>query len=144
MASTVPMPSAGELLGKWEAQATLPDRGVCTEKLELRQSGQGMFVGYSSLLCINLNPYMGGAKPDYRGAALAALDRYNPVASVLTGAWENGSLKFHAEKNIGVNPAEGRCAMTSFSVTPFGSQIASEWQDGSCGGGQLLLKKTGL
>jgi hypothetical protein len=28
---------------------------------------------------------------------------------------------------------------TAFTLTPFSTQLAAEWQDASCGGGQMLL-----
>ena len=78
------------------------------------------------------------------GAVLAALGRYNPMPSILSGTWEKGAIRFSVVKNIGTDQASGRCALTSAAVTPFGTnQIAAEWLDGPCGGGQLLLNKIG-
>jgi hypothetical protein len=34
-----------------------------------------------------------------------------------------------------------RCRPTSLTLTQFSKQLAAEWQDASCGGGQMLLTK---
>ena len=137
--------AARMMQGVWQGQSTLPERGVCTLKLEVREKQlAGPLVGYSSLLCINIGPLMSRPQPGYGAAAMAALGRYNPVSSILgSPSWENGSMKFHVDKNIGVNRATGACALTSLTITPFGSgQVSGEWLDG-CGGGELLLRKAG-
>jgi hypothetical protein len=129
----VVLTSVANLSGTWKGQGALSGRGVCTLKLELRE-GQppGGYSGYSTLSCVT---------PPARGRARSA-PRINPAAAVLTGQPENGSIRFHVDKTIEAD-ANG-CAATSFTATPFGTnQIAVQWQEGSCQGGQIILAKNG-
>jgi hypothetical protein len=79
--------------------------------------------------------------PQDRGnIAAAVLNKLNPADAILSGAMENGSIRFHVDKTIGTN--SNGCAATSFTVTPFGSnQLAAEWQEGGCQGGHVILQK---
>jgi hypothetical protein len=63
-------------------------------------------------------------------------DFLGPVSSILTGTVTNGVLQFHVDKTLG-----DRCPPTSFTLTLFSTQLAAKWQDVSCGGGQMLLRK---
>jgi hypothetical protein len=63
-------------------------------------------------------------------------DFLRPVSSILTRTVTNGILQFHLDKTLG-----DRCPPASFTLTPFSTQVAAEWQDASCGGGQMLLTK---
>jgi hypothetical protein len=64
------------------------------------------------------------------------------TSAILRGTWENGSIRFHVDKNIGGSQADSACLMSAFTVTGFGTnQIVSEFQD-SCGTGQIILRKT--
>ena len=60
-------------------------------------------------------------------------DFLRSVSSILTGTVTNGVLQFHVDKTLG-----DRCPPTSFTMTPFSTQLAAKWQDVSCGGGQML------
>jgi hypothetical protein len=134
-----PAAAFGSLMGIWQATAALPSRGTCTLKLELRanREKEGQYSGYSTLACV---PF-GATPPRQPGVNPAeAMLSKEPSSAILTGSVVNGSIAFHVDKNIA---AGQECAMTSFTVTPFGTnQIASEWQDG-CQGGQMVLKRTG-
>jgi len=129
----VVLTSLANISGTWKGQGALSGRGVCTLKLELREGqAPGAYSGYSTLSCV---------APVVRGRARPA-SRSNPAAAVLTGVPENGSIRFHVDKTIEAE-ANG-CAATSFTATPFGTnQIAVQWQEGSCQGGQVLLTKNG-
>lgn len=129
----VVLTSLANLSGTWKGQGALSGRGVCTLKLELREGqAPGGYSGYSTLSCVT---------PSVRGRAKSA-SRVNPAAAVLTGVPENGSIRFRVDKTIEAD-ANG-CAATSFTATPFGTnQIAVQWQEGSCQGGQVLLSKNG-
>jgi hypothetical protein len=75
---------------------------------------------------------------EYEGGPLPFIRQMEPVSAELTGSLENGAITFHVDKVIGI-PWDG-CTLTSYSITSFGSQqIAAQWQEGSCPGGQLIL-----
>ncbi len=148
-AAGLPMP--GTLLGTYAGRGLLPKLGVCTCQLELRgQEGMtGIVVGYSTLQCMNLGLVMPGArgpgaKPVTPEAVLAATGSLTPVSSVLSGSWENGSIRLRVDKTIGGNSAD-KCTPAGAVATPFGArQVAFEWQDGTCGNWQMVLVKAGL
>lgn len=129
----VVLTTLSNLSGTWRGQGVLSGRGVCTLKLELREGqAPSSYSGYSTLSCVNASA---------RGRANPA-SRMNPAASILTGVPQSGSIRFHVDKTIGAD-ANG-CTATSFTATPFGTnQIAVQWQEGSCQGGQILLGKSG-
>ena len=109
-------------------------------KLELRQEQgwQDRYVGYSSLTCFNLQAMMPKKGSSYQDAMAVAASRLNPVSAVLSGQMEKGAVRFKVDKTIGA----GACVMTALTLTPFGKdEIGVEWLDGSCGGGQMILKK---
>jgi hypothetical protein len=75
-----------------------------------------------------------------RNPAAATLNRMSPAGAVLSGAMENGSIRFHVDKTVGTN--SNGCAATSLTLTPFGTnQLAAEWQEGGCEGGHIILQK---
>ena len=129
----VVLTTLSNLSGTWRGQGVLAGRGVCTLKLELREAqAPSTYSGYSTLSCGNASA---------RGRANPA-SRMNPAASILTGTPQSGSIRFHVDKTIGAD-ANG-CTATAFTATPFGTnQIAVQWQEGSCQGGQILLGKSG-
>lgn len=141
-----PGAAARALLGVWQGQGLAGQSGpvgqaICTIQLEIREKVPGQLAGYSTLTCIPLGP---GSPP--QGAAripAAILAKLAPTSAILSGAWENGSaVRFTVDKNIGMNPAGNLCAMRSFTTTPFGaSQLSAEWQDATCGGGQIMVRK---
>jgi len=147
-AAGLPMP--GTLLDTYAGKGLLPKLGVCTCQLELRgQEGMtGTVVGYSTLQCMSLRLMMpgargAGAKPITPEEVLAATGRLTPVSSILSGAWENGSIRLRIDKTIGGNPADG-CTPVAVVATPFGArQVALEWQDETCGNWQMVLAKAG-
>jgi hypothetical protein len=138
-AVAAPQPlSPGTLSGVWQGRTAITGRGLCTLKVELHENASGHYLGYSSLACANYAPLM---SPQDRGNnAAAVLNRMNPAEAILSGAMESGSIRFHVDKTIGAS-ANG-CAVTSFTLTPFGSnQLAAEWQEGGCEGGHVILQK---
>jgi hypothetical protein len=148
-AAGLPMP--GTLLGTYAGKGLLPKLGVCTCQLELRgQEGMtGTVVGYSSVQCMSLRLMMPGARgpgarPITPEEVMAATGRLTPVSSILSGAWENGSIRLRIDKTIGGNPADG-CTPVAAVATPFGArQVALEWQDAACGNWQMVLAKAGM
>ena len=70
------------------------------------------------------------------------LNQMSPISAVLSGTAKDGTLTFTVEKTI--QKSANGCALTGFTLTPFGTdQLAAEWQEGTCDGGQMLLKKIG-
>ena len=149
-ASPLPAPGAASagasasldaLVGIWQGGAPLP-AGMCGLKLELRKKpgDADHFAGYPVLGCMPIpgNP-TGRALGTEAEQMLAAA---SPMSAVLTGTVQNGSIQFTVDKVIG--KTLGGCEMTAFTVTPFGSdQLVAEWQEGSCPGAHLLLKRVG-
>jgi len=147
-----PLPAAGDassstsfenLPGVWQGVGPLPGQGFCNLRLELRKNTQQpeRFSGFPVLVCM---PVMPGSVQ--RGATGLVLPQMSPLSAVLTGTGKDGSIVFSVDKVIG-RTANG-CALTSLSVTPFGTdQIAVEWQEGNCDTqqqpGQILLRRTG-
>jgi hypothetical protein len=70
------------------------------------------------------------------------LDHINPDAATLTGTVEKGAIHCHADKTVGTDI--NGCAVTEFTVTPFGTNVvAAEWKEGACAGGNMLLQEVG-
>jgi len=133
--------TVSNLTGTWKGQGALTGHGLCDLRLELRETHEapGHYTGYSALSCLNIAPLMAQKA---RNRASAMQNRLNPAASILTGAPEDGSIRFHVDKTI--NPDINGCAATSFTATPFGTnRISVQWQEGSCQGGQIILGKNG-
>jgi hypothetical protein len=130
------------LEGMWQGSRILGPQGLCTIRLELRPvpEKQDNYMGYSRFNCV---PPPGLVSLRGGGILPRPLrENLNPVATVLTGAPENGALHFTLDKTV-VVPGDG-CETSSFTVTPFGTnRVAVEWREGQCRGAQLLLDKNG-
>lgn len=138
-ASEVPAePPLGDLSGVWQGHGRVPGgRGVCDLRVELRQGDPGKYSGYSRFSCLN-NEVL--TSPKDMNVMKNLLNHMNPDAAVLTGAVEKGAIHFQAEKTIGTDI--NGCAVTEFTVTPFGTNlVAAEWKEGTCAGGSLMLQK---
>lgn len=132
-----PAPSYDKLVGVWEGFGPAAPN-MCTLRLELRRKDgdAAHLAGFPVLTCF---PMAAPTAADMR-APQKMLSRFSPMSAVLSGSPVNGSIEFTVDKVIGKS-AEG-CAITSFTVTPFGAdQISAGWKDAPCQGGQLLLKK---
>jgi hypothetical protein len=130
--------SFDNLLGVWQGVAPLPARGMCNLKLELRRGLQpGTYSGFPVLVCIPVTqPVIRPGNPNQ------FLTQMNPAAAVLTGTAKDGGIDFHVDRIISKGASD--CELTSFNVTPFGSdQIAAQWKETACPGGQILLKRLG-
>jgi len=138
--ANAPAPFDSEL-GTWQGIAPLPV-GLCNLKFELRrkESEPGHFAGFPVLSC---TPFPLGTPSEVRSAMQQGMiAQMSPISAVLTGTASNGGIQFTVDKVLGTT-ANG-CALTGFSVTPFGKdQIAAEWQEGTCPGGRVLLKRMG-
>jgi hypothetical protein len=139
-ATHAPAPAASGLSGIWQGRTAITGRGICTLRIELHENPPEHFTGYSSLACANFAPLM--SEQD-RNPKSATLNRMSPASAVLSGAMENSSIRFHVDKTIGTN--SNGCAATSFTLTPFGAnQLAAEWQEATCQGGNIILQKAKL
>jgi hypothetical protein len=124
--------------GDWLGRSALPRHRMCTLKFELRENHEPErpFAGYSNLVCTPFWPYQPGRARMDSAAILTASQ--SPMSAILSGTPKNGSIQFHVDKTLGSN-----CPMTALTLTPFGAkQIAVEWEDTFCGGGQMVLTRT--
>ena len=135
-----PLTNLSNLSGFWGGQGLLAGQGLCTLHLELRemQDTPGNYTGYSTLGCTPA-PALWGLKG---GRLLPPNIRNNmgPKALILTGAPENGAIRFQVDKTVVGDPDS--CATTSFTVTPFGTnKVAAQWREGPCQNAQILLDR---
>jgi hypothetical protein len=131
-------PPIGNLSGVWQGHGRVPGgRGVCDLRVELRQGDPGKYSGYSRFSCLNNEAL---TNPKDTDMMKNFLNHMNPDSAALTGAVEKGAIQFRADKTIGTDI--NGCAVTEFTVTPFGmNQVAAEWKEGTCIGGSLMLQK---
>jgi hypothetical protein len=132
-------PSLDSLLGVWQGAAPLANRGICNMKLELRAGAMpGQYAGFPVLLCMQTPA--GGMRQTNPNALFAQMV---PQAAVATGTPKESGIDFHVDRVISKGASD--CEMTSLNVTPFGSdQIAAEWKESNCAGGQILLNRLRL
>jgi hypothetical protein len=128
----------GNLSGVWQGHGRVPGgRGICDLRVELRQGETGKYSGYSRFSCLNNEAL---TNPKDTDMMKNFLNHMNPDSAALTGTVEKGAIRFHADKTIGTDI--NGCAVTEFTVTPFGTnQVAAEWKEGTCTGGSLMLQK---
>jgi type IV secretory pathway VirB10-like protein len=139
-AAATPKPPApyAKLAGIWRGQAAIEGRGICGLRFELTPKTPDTFSGFSSFTCANIAPLM--AAKNRRNQKEALLNRMDPDSAILTGTMQDGAIHFHADKNISTDI--NGCAVSSFTLTPFGSnRLAAEWQAGECQGGHMVLAK---
>jgi hypothetical protein len=137
------------LAGIWQGRAALNDRGVCQISLELRAlpDKENAYAANSSLSCTpTVMQLLSRSKGMNSAGTMDTMAKaMSPTSAILTGAESNGSIRFHVDKNIGIEQVQGGCEMTSLAVTPFGaSRILIEWHEtdqGSCHGGQIIAAK---
>jgi hypothetical protein len=130
--------SFDNLLGVWQGVAPLPARGMCNLKLEVRKvPATGQYSGFPVLLCMPITaPVIRPGNPN------PFLAQMNPEAAVLTGTAKDGAMDFQVARIISKGASD--CELTGFTVTPFGSdQVAAQWKESNCSGGQILLKRFG-
>jgi hypothetical protein len=143
-------PSLSKFVGTWENRLAIPNRGTCNLKIEIKNSADEKYPlsGYSTLSCmpsmLDLMARNHATKPTPAEAIAAMTNQMNPTSAILKGNVQNGSAQFVAVKNIGVDEIKDGCPMVSITVTPFAEQVAAEWkesQQGTCQGGQMLMRK---
>jgi hypothetical protein len=132
--ATLPAPPAPfrGLLGQYSGRATVPALGICSLQFELRDNREKIgFAGYSTLTCVY--PYA------WRRSPYAHAVAPRPTSAILSGVAEDGLIRFNA-----VDKVAGRCAPRTYAVKPFGNnQIVAQWKDSTCGGGSMVLSRTG-
>lgn len=140
-APALPAPTPlGNLTGIWQGQQAQPNRDLCQVTLEMRDNGAGGLSAYPRINCVPLMPYLPG--PHRLDPATVTAKSMSIVSAVLTGSPKDGAVAFHVDKTIGAT-FDG-CTITSFTVTPFGNdEIATEWQNGTCNKGQVMLRRVG-
>lgn len=135
-----PAKDAG-LLGKWQSVglgAQVANHGLCTLWLEIARKADepDKYTGAVSLSCL---PTASLTAPKADTPMTMMLAERDPLFASMSGAWEKDAIVFHVDKVL--NPKA--CGLSGFSVSRFGSQnLVAEFQDG-CGGGSMVLRKTG-
>ena len=134
-----PPPRFVRLGGRWEGSAMVNNRGVCRLQFELQRAPQSQFKGFSKLLCTSVAFLTPGAKPLPRPTA-PALTLLNPSSAIMTGKVEGAAIRFTVDQTFNNSP-DG-CTMKTFALTPFGQdQIATQWTEDNCVGGQMVLQR---
>jgi hypothetical protein len=134
------IPNASRFLGVWTGSQLLPSQDTCKERLEVRMSEDkpGFFSGSETRACTPALFALPGRVSQQKMSGV--IRQMEPVSAELTGSMENGAITFHVDKVIGI-PWDG-CTLTGYSISSFGSQqIAAQWQEGTCPGGQLVLMR---
>jgi hypothetical protein len=129
-------PAVANLSGVWIGAGPLKSRGTCDLRLELKRGDSDAYTGYSRFSCVNTQALLNPKDTN----VMAMMDRLKPDAAILTGGIEKGSTHLRAGKTIGTDI--NGCSVTEFTITPFGTGGAmAEWQEGTCEGGSLLMRK---
>lgn len=134
----VPSVSPSRLVGVWLGEQAETNLELCRLQLEIRDRGQSEVNGYVKMLCYPTGQYyQTHPKVNPTEAFMKAM---TPLAAILSGTVKDGAVSFHVDKTIGTG-LDG-CALTSFTVTPFGTdEVAAEWQKTNCPGGQMTLSR---
>jgi hypothetical protein len=123
------------VLGKWQANSMVANRGNCGMNLEVTPdaTAKDQLSGFMSMRCFPpMVPFFGHSAAQ----AKHSMNEFAPVSVILSGVVKDQSVQFHADKSIA-----GGCAITSAAATPFGTkQLAIQWKDG-CGDGQMILRR---
>lgn len=137
--ATPSAPQLDSLIGVWQGAAPLANRGMCTMKLELRAgNAPEQFAGFPVLLCMQANA--GAMRPANPNVFLAQM---TPQAAIATGTAKDGGIFFHVDRIVEKGASD--CEMASLTTTPFGNdQLAAEWKENNCAGGQILLNRLRL
>lgn len=125
--------------GVWAGSAAIKGKGLCDTRIEMRdiENQPGHFTGDWSMTCRPYGPLISQERAR-RGAGM--FNRTNPEAAIFAGTFKDGAMAFTLDKVMATD-SEG-CAPSSLTITPFGTgQLASEWQEGTCAGGHMMLHK---
>jgi hypothetical protein len=134
-----PPVSPSRLVGVWVGQQGETNMELCRVQLEISDKGQAQVNGYVKMICYPTGAYyQAHPKINIQETFMKAM---TPMAAILSGTIKDGAIAFHVDKTIGTG-LDG-CALTSFTVTPFGTdEVAAEWQKTNCPGGQMTLSRS--
>jgi hypothetical protein len=136
---TVPEPAPFPYPGVWAGSAAVEGKGLCDSRIEMRDKPEtpGQFTGDWSMAC---RPYRPLISQERARLGPGMLNRLTPEAAIFTGTFKDGAMQFTRDKVLAAD-SEG-CAPTSLTITPFGTgQLASEWEEGNCPGGHMMLHR---
>lgn len=139
-ADTPADPKYSALLGKYMGGAILKTR-ECKGNLELgaNPAKPDEFTGYITIVCYPPLTYKESSP--LVNPVIAIGNQFTPASAILSGKVLGGAIQLHSDKTIQTLP-DG-CPITGISVSPFGdNQIAVDWQEGTCQGGQLIFHKS--
>jgi hypothetical protein len=125
--------------GIWAGRAVLAGRGICALHLEIKPEPDkpDRFSGFSSLICDGMQAVTSTQRAQLRDRIT---NNYDPESAVLEGTVESGAIHFQPTQIIGKDT--GGCAPSSLVVTGFGAfQIAATWEEPTCSGGHLLMRR---
>jgi hypothetical protein len=127
------------LLGVWVGQQGETNMELCRLQLEIRDKGEAQVNGYVKMLCYPTGAYY--QKHPKINVQETFMKAMTPMAAILSGTINSGSIAFHIDKTIGTG-LDG-CPLSSFAVTSFGNdEVAAEWQKEGCPGGQMTLSRS--
>jgi len=129
---------AARVAGDWKGSGIIPGRGPCMITLQIHPDPLTP-GGYSAFSTTGCHPNYLTLGQDRQKAMDTLLKGATPTSIIMSGTAVKGDLVFHVDKAIGV-PPDG-CPWTGMTVSPFGEQVASEWQAGTCAGGQMILNR---
>jgi hypothetical protein len=126
---------AVKMTGDWLGAGILQNRGLCRIGLQIRPAPDkpGNYTGYSTTSC---NPSLAllGHAATRENMAKDTINAMTPTSVIMTGAAEGGEIVFHISEAIGT--PTNSCPMTGFKASPFGEQVAVQWQAEPCKGGR--------
>jgi hypothetical protein len=134
-----PVPPPFPYPGVWSGSAAIEGKGLCDTRVEMRtiEAQREHFAADWSMTCRPYSPLISQQRAK-RGAGM--FNRTNPEAAIFAGTFKDETMQFTLDKVLATD-SEG-CAPTSLTITPFGSgQLASEWQEGTCPGGHMMLHR---
>jgi hypothetical protein len=127
--------------GYWGGNGYLPNRAsICKLTLEVKETpdDDSKFQGYLTTICEPVNAMMANKNKAFE---LMTKGQLAPVSTAFSGTMQQGKMAFEAHQSIG--GAQVGCPVKTLTLSEFGTdQIAAVWQDASCGGGQMLLRRT--
>jgi hypothetical protein len=131
---------AAKMAGDWLGAGILQNRGLCRIGLQIRPvpDKPGNYTGYSTTGC---NPSLAllGHAATRENMAKDTINAMTPTSVIMSGAAKGGEIVFQISEAIGT-PPDG-CPVSAFKASPFGEQIAVQWQAEPCKGGQLILNR---
>ena len=135
--STPVAPPMPNISGIWVGRGVTKGRGLCSLRLELKQNDPINYSAYSTFSCMAIDSL---TNPKDVNMMTNYLKNMDPDSAILTGTVGKGAIRFHADKTIGAD--NSGCAISDLIVTPFGaSQVAAEWQEGTCPGGDVMMQR---